>query len=185
MIGYKGDTIVYILIKEDKEFAQIEWKQIEIRNIKNGDYIQVYHLPSRSFCFYPVKVVSGVYDGMLYKTHTNITFCKDQKLFACKYFPGIDYPIIDEKSLEEFKEDETLVTISGWSYELNPDAESGEIKDMVEHMSHREKSRYCYNKVDRLEIKEERFQGELYNIVAPIEYGLRIGEYGIGTIIHE
>ena len=56
---------------------------------------------------------------------------------------------------------------------------------MAEYMSYREKSHYCYKKVEKLEIEEEMYEGKLYNIIAPVEYGLRIDEYGIGTIIHE
>lgn len=185
MIGYIGDTIVYVLVKGDDELEPVRWEQIKIKDVKEGNYIQMYHLPSMSFCFYPAKIVSGQYSGVLSKTNAVITYCKDQKLFACKYLPGAKYPIINEKSIDEFEDDEILTTIEGWSYELNQDVIDGSIEDMFEHMSHREKSHYCYKKVEKLEIEEEEYKGELYNIIAPIEYGLRIDEYGIGTIIHE
>lgn len=188
MIGYKEDTLVTIL-KYYPEYERVERENVKISEVKDTDYVGFLYLPSQSLIFLKANISSGNYKGQLHKLTDGedkeiITYCEGQKLLCCQFEENVELPIVDERKLEEFKEEDSLSTMTGLSYMVDYE-KNKTIEEYVRYYEDPSMSRYRYQKREIMDEQLFDYNGTIYNFITPIEYALVMNNFQIGTTLHK
>lgn len=185
MMGYREDVLVSIL--ECGENNQLDFRKVKINEVKPEDYVQVAYLPNRSLTYVQNCLSSHHYNGAVnfitLSDGQHLICCEDQKLLTCTYFHPACLPIIDEKTFDQLTEDNALVKIDGLSWIGMEQKES--LDEYVERVEANMRESFRFKPIEIMDNREQLYEGILYNIDLPIEYGLIINDGLIVTTNHE
>lgn len=187
MIGYRGENKVRVL-RCKNDFIDID--TIPLSDLSEDDYVEVVHFTDWGYRYRKVKTVSGEYKGKLYKVNVGghrIELCEGQNVLSCTWIDEHSYPILEEKKLSEIDRDNekqsVLVTRTRFGG-ANPDR-TIPIEEWARQFNEGRQHFMPFNGRIEREIEETDFEGILYNITMPEDYGLCLDSLHIVTCLHE
>lgn len=189
--GYKGDTKVYVLRKEKErmtnkdgeETSILYWDFVLVRmdEIKQDEYILM--ICMRDFSGVLVNGMQsidyiGEIESIITEKKRRFSFCADSKQLAFRKPKGVKIPLIDEKMLDEFGEDECFGVQSSMGRSVDRKIDEGSLEDVLKFYGD-PKNIHMGVDIDRMENRiTSYYEGKLYNVECSSEYAF-VTENGI------
>lgn len=182
--GYKGDTKVYVLRKENERMTNkdgeetpiLYWDFVSARmdDIKPDEYILM--ICMRDFSGVLINGMqsmdyAGEMENIITEGKRRFSFCADSKQLAFRLPEGVRIPLIDERMLEDFGEDECFGVQSGMSRCMaDRKVEEGSLEDILKFYGDPNNIHMGVD-IDRMESRiTSYYEGKLYNVECSSEY---------------